>query len=152
MAQMAWPKEREEQLRRWWTTMSGGMIANKFGADGFPVTRNAVVGKAHRMRLSVAQTRINVETLCGGRPRAKIVGPKMERPRKQKLTAIIQGTEIRRPRVYGMDGGGGCRWIEGDVREAGWFYCNEPKIRGSYCQAHAVMCYLPDQRRALFHD
>lgn len=30
-----------------------------------------------------------------------------------------------------------CRWIDGDVRESGWRYCNEPSVTGrSWCPEH----------------
>jgi hypothetical protein len=35
-----------------------------------------------------------------------------------------------------------CRWIDGDVREPGWRYCNEPSVAGrSWCIEHNARAY-----------
>ena len=35
-----------------------------------------------------------------------------------------------------------CRWIDGDVREPGWRYCDRPTIAGrSWCAEHNARAY-----------
>jgi hypothetical protein len=35
-----------------------------------------------------------------------------------------------------------CRWIDGDVREPGWRYCDQPTIVGrSWCAEHNARAY-----------
>ena len=37
----------------------------------------------------------------------------------------------------------GCRWIEGDVRKDGWYYCGRECVRGeSWCPEHRARVYL----------
>ena len=64
---MSWTDERVELLRRLWTEgLSASQIAGRLG-DG--VTRNAVIGKVHRLNLS------------GRAPQPRTAAP---RPRKQR--------------------------------------------------------------------
>ena len=42
-----------------------------------------------------------------------------------------------------------CRWIDGDVREPGWRYCDQPTIAGrSWCAEHNARAY----RRGAVND
>jgi hypothetical protein len=35
-----------------------------------------------------------------------------------------------------------CRWIDGDVREHGWRYCDQPTVAGrSWCPEHNARAY-----------
>jgi hypothetical protein len=35
-----------------------------------------------------------------------------------------------------------CRWIDGDVREPGWRYCDQPTVAGrSWCAEHNARAY-----------
>lgn len=57
---MDWNEERVEMLRRLWLQgQSASQIAAKLGG----VTRNAVIGKAHRLRLSGRVTVVKRETV-----------------------------------------------------------------------------------------
>lgn len=145
-----WPVEREEQLRKWWTRYSGGRIAQKFADEGFNVTRNAVCGKANRLGLMGPRTKVPIDNLWAGRS----TGP---RQAKKSKPAAQVGADIAleekpatlafwEPRVYGFNPIG-CRWIEGDVQQPGWFYCNAP-AKGSYCAQHTILCYRAEVDRA----
>jgi hypothetical protein len=38
----------------------------------------------------------------------------------------------------------GCRFIQGDVKEGGWRYCQAPRRPGSsYCEEHHALTHLP---------
>lgn len=44
----------------------------------------------------------------------------------------------------------GCRYIFGDTRKPGWTYCGACQFPGrSYCEQHARMCYVKDDRRTI---
>lgn len=49
-----WDDARVEQLREMWSgALSAAEIATIFTLSGFPLTRNAVLGKVHRLRLGL---------------------------------------------------------------------------------------------------
>lgn len=52
MSRAPWPTEAEDTLRALWPDYSAGGIARTLSKAGFPCTRNAVIGKAHRLGLT----------------------------------------------------------------------------------------------------
>ncbi|MGB1463942.1 MAG: GcrA family cell cycle regulator, partial [Parvibaculales bacterium] len=61
---MAWTDERVEMLKQLWTDgLSASQIARKMGG----VTRNAVIGKVHRLGLSGRATPARVSTARAAR-------------------------------------------------------------------------------------
>lgn len=82
-AKLSWTDERVELLKKLWTEgLSASQIAGRLGAG---VTRNAVIGKVHRLNLSG-----RVQQQRAAQPRA---------PRKQREPSLA-------PRAGGSNGGG----------------------------------------------
>lgn len=70
MSNVTWTNERVERLKRLWEAgLSGGAIATEIG----DVTRNAVIGKAHRLGLS---------------KRVNVARPRSPRARKEKMVTV----------------------------------------------------------------
>ena len=87
------------------------------------VTKNAVVGRAHRLNLP---SRENVVTVRGLRPVPK------------KQIRQIRGVSLADLRDDG------CRWIGSDD-----LYCGQPIMKGRYCDEHAAEAYVePRSRKA----
>lgn len=124
---MAWTESRTNTLRRLWAEgLSATQIARELGG----VTRNAVIGKVHRLGLPSRAT-------------ASRSNSKQSQPRKPAAPTVLQ------PRAFAL--GGGCRYPIGDPQEAGFHMCGEPRHGGAYCTAHAQLCYVPlthSQRQA----
>ena len=149
MRQDLWSEARVEQLRVWWNKgFSGGIIAGKFCNDGFPITRSAVIGKANRLGLGRHVTKI-IYSRLGTRKAMKVTDAPQRKPTHTLPLGAPKGPKVAPPppppvafgpRVNGLAELTGCLWIEGNVGEAGWFYCNAPKTGGCYCEAHAAMC------------
>jgi GcrA cell cycle regulator len=161
---MSWTDERVEQLRKMWLDgLSASQIANEL-AHG--ITRNAVIGKVHRLGLSgrvkspaPAQTRPRARQPEDGKspPSAPIshgnlaiaVEPRsMPAPRPAVEEVVIPMSE----RVSIMDlRESMCRWPLGDPASPDFRYCGA-KMQiglGAYCSYHARIAYQPahDRRR-----
>jgi GcrA cell cycle regulator len=158
-----WTTERVEQLRSYVTAgLTCSQIAGEIGA-----TRNAVIGKIHRMGLSPTRPR--------GRPSAlaQRMGSTPARPRRaptrlaQILRACADATTITpfetttaMMELPGIDSvrrcslldltSGDCRWPLGDPTKDDFGFCGNESIAGiSYCAGHARLAYrLPSGRRA----
>ncbi len=144
--QSPWTEDRLVQLARWWNAgHSGGIIAEKFCADGFVVSRSAVIGKVTRLDLVRRKPRKQFSQygdrriMTSDTPRKKQTKPLGRPPSNSHATPVPKPIVEFGPRVSGLGALAGCAWIEGDPRTPGWFYCNAP-ARGSYCEAHAAMC------------
>ncbi len=139
---MGWTDERVEQLKALWTEgLSASQIARALGG----VTRNAVIGKVHRLGLA-------------GR-----AGPaRAERPRSMSSRSVVRIAApepeiIEEDPVVLEDGKFAtvltindrmCRWPIGDPAENEFHFCGRnPKAGSPYCEAHARKAYQPQQQR-----
>ena len=157
-----WTTERIEQLHK---CVTAGLTCSQIAAE-IGVTRNAVIGKVHRLGLST-----------GGRPGRRPVGlaqrmrtePAPAQRRPTRITRIFRAIAEAGPSVVpfpttievpGVDNarrcsllelaGGRCRWPLSDPGKPDFGFCGSEAIAGfSYCAGHARLAYrLPSGRRA----
>jgi GcrA cell cycle regulator len=139
---MGWTDERVEQLKSLWAEgLSASQIARVLGG----VTRNAVIGKVHRLGLA-------------GR-----AGPaRAERPRNVTHKSVVRiaapQPEIVEEDPIILDDGKFatvltindrmCHWPIGDPAEISFHFCGrKPKLGSPYCEAHARKAYQPQMQR-----
>ena len=159
---MAWNDERVDLLKKLWSEgLSASQIAGRLGG----VTRNAVIGKVHRLGLSGRATTSRIKS---HRPRRASTQPKRAaRPKfaqagNPAFRNLYQGDtepyvapieEVVIPlaeRKYIqtlMDAD--CRWPIGDPQEVEFHFCGKRKVNGlPYCEAHARRAFqVPQPRR-----
>ena len=160
-----WTTERVDQLRRF---ITAGLTCSQIAAE-IGVTRNAVIGKIHRLGLSArppgaATFRPGPADAGRGRRPASLPRPPRS-PLAQLLRAVTAGqTVVPFPSATAMTAavesvqrcsllelaGSGCRWPLGDPGKADFGFCGNEAIAGiSYCAGHARLAYrLPSGRRA----
>lgn len=121
---MIWSDERVERLKALWSQgLSTAEIGRKLGT-----TKNAVVGKSHRLGLEPRPSPIAGGT--GGRQRGK--GSVSKAPR------IGDPVDLT-PEM--------CRWPSGDPGDADFHFCGKPSADGKpYCQHHCEMAYVTRSR------
>jgi GcrA cell cycle regulator len=165
---MPWTDDRVEQLKRMW---SEGLTASQIAARiGNGVTRNAVIGKVHRLGLSgrVAKVRTpqpkpqrkiyepHRANLVSGanalkpsfRPHPKPIAIPEPEPEPIRLIEVPTG-EQRCSIMHLSDRT--CRWPIGDPGTEEFCFCGtKPREKGPYCEYHARMAYQPlqDRRRS----
>jgi GcrA cell cycle regulator len=162
---MSWTDERVEHLKKMWLEgLSASQIASEL-ANG--ITRNAVIGKVHRLGLS---GRVKSPAAAQARPRAKtrpedeapapaapishgnlalaaeirpVVAPAPRSTSEEVVVPISQRVSIMELRESM------CRWPLGDPTTAEFRYCgskNQVGV-GPYCAYHARIAYQPAQDR-----
>jgi GcrA cell cycle regulator len=164
---MSWTDERVELLKKLWADgLSASQIASKLGE----VTRNAVIGKVHRLglagrattsRVRVARPRSNVALFPSrsaqvqyrtfGNTALKVAA----QPEEQKSATVIALRPL--PELEAAPGGRlslsdlkecMCHWPIGDPMEEGFHFCGRRKSFGvPYCEHHAAIAYTPAARR-----
>ncbi|MFV0281504.1 MAG: GcrA family cell cycle regulator [Rhodoblastus sp.] len=166
---MSWTDERVELLRKLWLEgLSASQIASEL-SNG--ITRNAVIGKVHRLGLSgrakaPGQTAPRpraakpIRTPSSSAPRTHVpimrgnlayaltsrVVEAPPRPRAQLEEVVIPMSE----RVTIMElRESTCRWPLGDPSSPDFRYCgaDSPIGEGPYCTYHARIAYQPAQVR-----
>ena len=112
---MIWTVGIEEQLRALWAQ---GVSAREIAAELGGMSRNAVIGKARRLRLpphgepGIKQRRSEVDT-----------GP----------ARIVTRTLLAHH----------CRYPFGAPGTGDFYYCAEQRVGPIYCAAHENLCYRP---------
>lgn len=151
---MAWTDERVELLKTLWAEgLSAAQIANKMGG----VTRNAVIGKVHRLGLSGRATPAKPQRGCSPSLEKRERAPTAVRAEPKDLKPIIPEPEFSAPIV--MDGGdmatvatiknNMCKWPIGDPAKDDFHFCGQNTSAGkSYCTYHAKLAFQPPQRRS----
>ncbi len=149
---MTWTDERVEQLRQMWLDgLSASQIAARLGG----VTRNAVIGKVHRLGLSGrgAPTRVTRRRPSVPRaPRAQTAStPRREQGAKETAVAAAPEPEelevISDPAMHANLlelNEQTCKWPNGDPGEESFHFCGQRSAPGlPYCAAHAKKAYQP---------
>ncbi len=169
---MSWTDERVERLRKLW---SDGLSASQVAAELGPgITRNAVIGKIHRLGLAE-----RAKTAAAPRPRA-VKAPRTQTtviasaPRSAAhavhgnvalafapqavVVARAMPEEVVIPmseRVTLMElRESMCRWPMGDPTSPEFRFCGakSPIGGGPYCSHHARVAYQPAQDRRRSRD
>jgi GcrA cell cycle regulator len=166
---MTWNDERVDALKKLWSDgLSASQIAGRLGG----VTRNAVIGKVHRLGLAGRATtsrmkshRPRVRTAQAakrGLMRARPTGGIASSPLKSLYLADIEpyvppAEELVIPvneRKYIQTlTESCCRWPIGDPQQAEFHFCGRKKIPGlPYCEVHARRAFQPPQARRRERD
>ena len=157
---MTWTDERVETLKRLWAE---GLSASQIAAELGGITRNAVIGKVHRLGLS---GRAKSPTSAAPRPRKARPHPHMlrvSRPQVRGNTALAQAFEFDvEPEPELVDNviplgqrrtllelnEDTCRWPIGDPGNADFYFCGGHAITGlPYCTYHSRVAYQPANLR-----
>ena len=125
---MTWTEERVAQLRELWGSgKSASEIADILG----DVTRNAVIGKAHRLQLSGRPSPIKSKEVGD----SSVARKKAPEPEPKEAT-ILNLTDHM------------CRWPIGDPKEPGFRFCGKPTAGPlPYCMEHAKAAYQQPARQ-----
>lgn len=164
---MVWTDERVELLKKLWSEgLSASQIAGRLGG----VTRNAVIGKVHRLGLAGRATTSRMKT-HRARPRAAAATgatAAAKRPQKQRFAAagnpvvralylpdaepFVAAQELDIPlkerKTIQTLAECNCRWPIGDPQQADFHFCGKDKLPGlPYCEFHARRAFQPPQTR-----
>ena len=134
---MSWTHERIEHLKKLW---EAGHTASNIATELGGITRNAVIGKAHRLGLS-------------GRMKSKSKVSSVSIVRRKKMPAnrnskIIELTtsvsEPMNPISFAGIKDGLCRWPLGEPEDLGFKFCGRNSSDGMvYCDEHHSLAYQP---------
>lgn len=147
MSYFVWNSFRVERLKALWAKgYSGSQIASELGCP----SRNAVIGKIHRLKLPKRHggdresNKITSRLYCAKKRWAADRQGSPPTP-KRKPPAIPQPTDRKSPSAVKFEAlaYNGCRWSWGDPKHDHTF-CGKPSIPGhAWCSKHFHMVYVP---------
>lgn len=155
---MAWTDDRVEMLKKLWMEgLSASQIARQMGG----VTRNAVIGKVHRLGLSgragparVSTARVATSTNRARTSRPSVAGGKMAYNEADALPEIAPApppepilSAKERASVLNLTEHT-CKWPIGDPGSKNFHFCGARSKPGNpYCEVHVTQAYQPTEKR-----
>jgi GcrA cell cycle regulator len=155
---MDWTAEAIERLKALWTEgHSTAEIGRRMG-----ISKNAVVGKAHRLNLSARPSPIRRDATPRPAPAARPARPALvpmqrlvavspPRPAPAPAPAPVAAAPVVRsfPAARSRIGARSCCWPLGEPGKPGFHFCGADPMAGKpYCTEHAAVAYVkPRDRR-----
>ncbi|MBN9318662.1 MAG: GcrA cell cycle regulator [Caulobacterales bacterium 68-7] len=153
---MSWTDERVSTLKKLWLDgLSASQIAKQLGG----VTRNAVIGKVHRLGLSgrAAPSQPSRPVFKAPRPARPAPAPAAPRRIESTISAAPVVAAPTPAQVYRTEEPGSatvltlgahmCKWPIGDPSSDSFTFCGRRQSEGPYCGDHARIAYQPQQTK-----
>ena len=152
---MGWTDERVELLKKLW---ADGLSASQIAAELGGITRNAVIGKVHRLGLSGRAKSPSSATPRPRKPRASGM-LRVSRPAVRGNTALAYDYDVEpEPELVEIPieqrktllqlNEHTCRWPIGDPGSTEFFFCGGDTANElPYCAYHSRVAYQPASER-----
>lgn len=151
---MAWTDDRVDVLRKLW---ADGLSASQIAAELGGVTRNAVIGKVHRLGLS---GRAKNPSSSARKPRTTARSGGYKSPGRPRSTAVGQVAvarqaivvDIPEPKMLDLKllnlNENTCKWPVGDPQDDSFGFCGtKARENDPYCEYHCKLAYQPAAER-----
>ena len=144
---MSWNEEKVEKLKELWGKGStASQIAEIIGG----ISRNAVIGKAHRLNLSSKIKTRNASSSQNFDNSSEENASKQRRGRKSKFQSLIieKDFEPENPKKLEELDENSCKWPVGHPEEQSFYFCGRSSLKDfSYCKLHLLYAYQPKGRK-----
>tara|TARA_B100000029_G_scaffold414766_1_gene418287 strand:+ start:294 stop:791 length:498 start_codon:yes stop_codon:yes gene_type:complete len=140
---MTWTPEKEKKLRELWDK---GHTASQIAAQIGDTTRNAVIGKAHRLNLNARASSKRSTTKTNEENVGTNVNKTQKLGRKARFRALLldKSFEQENPKKLEELSDETCRWPIGHPYEEKFYFCGrKPMEKFPYCKLHVLYAFQP---------
>ena len=144
---MSWTEEKVAKLKELW---GKGNTASQIAEIIGGISRNAVIGKAHRLNLSA---KIKTRTATSNQNFENSVEEKniqSKRVRRTKFKSLIieKDFEPENPKKLEELDENSCKWPIGHPDEKSFYFCGRSSLKDfSYCKLHLLYAYQPKGKK-----
>ena len=140
---MSWTPEREDKLRELWKK---GRTASQIASLLGNTTRNAVIGKAHRLNLEAraVSKRSTFKVNKENNVKTEIKTQKLGRKARFKALLLDKSFEQENPKKLEELTDETCRWPIGHPYEEKFYFCGRKSLeKFPYCKLHVLYAFQP---------
>ena len=145
---MGWTEEKVTKLKELW---GKGNTASQIAEIIGGISRNAVIGKAHRLNLSAKiKTRSAAPNQNFNDSTSKTNFLRAKRGRKSKFKSLIieKDFEPENPKQLEELDENSCKWPIGHPDEKSFYFCGRSSLKDfSYCKLHLLYAYQPKGKK-----
>ena len=149
---MSWTEEKVAKLKELWGKGStASQIAEIIGG----ISRNAVIGKAHRLNLSAKIKTRAAASSQNFDSSSEEKSNRIKRTRKSKFKSLIieKDFEPENPKQLEELDEKSCKWPIGHPDEENFYFCGRSSLKDfSYCKLHLLYAYQPKGKKEEFTD
>ena len=144
---MSWNDEKVGKLKELW---GKGNTASQIAVIIGGISRNAVIGKAHRLNLSSKIKTRNTPSGQNFSSNSEDDNSKQRQGKKSKFKSLLidKDFEPENPKKLEELDESSCKWPVGHPEEQSFYFCGRSSLKDfSYCKLHLLYAYQPKGRK-----
>ena len=146
---MGWTEEKVSKLKELW---GKGKTASQIAEIIGGISRNAVIGKAHRLNLSAKiKSKIYSEDFSNKfKQKQDFEGDNKKKISRSKFKSLLieKNFEPENPKQLEELNDNSCKWPIGHPNESSFYFCGRTSLKDfSYCKLHLLYAFQPKTKK-----